>query len=377
MLIAVNARLLLKDRLEGIGWFACETLKRIAQQHREHRFLFIFDRPFSEEFIFSDNVIPVVSGPQARHPFLFWLWFEFSVPPILGKYKADLFFSPDGYLSLSTPVPSLPVIHDLNFEHYPGGLPFLVRNYYRRYFPRFAKKAARIATVSEFTKQDIVKQYGIAEKNIDVVYNGVNEIFTPVEEPLKEQTRKKYSQGQPYFLFVGALHPRKNIANLFRAFDRFKESSPSPLKLLVAGQKKWWTSELSSAYDHMKFKQEVVFTGRLTAEELHKVTASAFAAAYVSAFEGFGIPLLEAMQCDVPCITSSVTSMPEVCGDAALYANPFSIESIAGAMEKIWKEASLREELIRKGQTRRQNFSWQKTADCVWESILKAIPGSK
>src|SRR5512139_2040469 len=102
MRIAVNTRLLIKDKLEGIGWFTYETLKRITRKHPEHEFIFLFDRPFDKEFIFAQNIIPVIITPEARHPILWYLWFEYSVPRALKKYKADIFLSPDGYLSLST-----------------------------------------------------------------------------------------------------------------------------------------------------------------------------------------------------------------------------------------------------------------------------------
>src|ERR1039457_2407091 len=159
MNIAVNTRLLIKDKLDGIGWFTYESLKRITVQHPEHSFYFIFDRKFNPEFIFSNNITPIVLYPQARHPLLFYLWFEYSLSSLLKRLNADLFLSPDGYLSLKSDTKSLAVIHDLNFEHYPNDLPFLVRKYYRYYFPKFANKATIIATVSEFSKQDNVKQY--------------------------------------------------------------------------------------------------------------------------------------------------------------------------------------------------------------------------
>ena len=119
MKIAVNTRLLLKDKLEGIGWFSYETLKRITTQHPEHQFYFIFDRPFTDEFIFSYNIEPVVIGPPARHPVLWYYWFEFRLPGLLKKINPDIFLSPDGYLSLKSHFKSIAVIHDLNFIHYP------------------------------------------------------------------------------------------------------------------------------------------------------------------------------------------------------------------------------------------------------------------
>ena len=179
MRIAVNTRLLLPGKLDGIGWFSYHTLSRITKAHSDIEFLFLFDRPWTEEFVFADNVTPVAIFPQARHPFLYYLWFEYAIPIALEKHKADLFLSPDGYLSLSTTTPQVGVIHDLNFEHYPADLPFLTRKYYRNYFPRFARMAKRLATVSEFSKQDIVQQYKVDPSKIDVVFNGVDERFVP------------------------------------------------------------------------------------------------------------------------------------------------------------------------------------------------------
>ena len=130
MIIAVNTRLLLPEKLEGIGWFTRETLSRITNDHPEHQFLFIFDRPYADEFIFSGNITPIVLSPPTRHPILWFIWFELQIPRILRKYKADLFFSPDGYLSLNTRVRQLAAIHDINFAHRPKDLPWLKAKYY-------------------------------------------------------------------------------------------------------------------------------------------------------------------------------------------------------------------------------------------------------
>src|SRR6056297_1477961 len=154
MNIAVNTRLLIEGKLEGIGWFTLETLKRITNNHPEHQFIFIFDRPWNENYIFSENVTPVVVGPPTRHPFLWYVWFEYQIPRILKKYNADVFLSPDGYLSLSTKVPQLAVIHDINFVHRPKDLPWLKAKYYNHYFKKFARVARRIATVSYYSKED-------------------------------------------------------------------------------------------------------------------------------------------------------------------------------------------------------------------------------
>lgn len=373
MQIAVNTRLLLKDRLEGIGRFTYESLKRITQQHKEHHFYFIFDRPFDEEFLFADNITPIILSPQARHPVLFYVWLEMSMPPLLKKLKPDLFLSPDGYLSLKTDVTSLPVLHDLNFAHYPQDLPWLVRKYCNYFYPRFARKAGRIATVSEYSKSDISSLYGIDPARIDVVYNGVSPGFRPQPGAIREDIREKYTKGCDYFLFVGSLHPRKNIARLMQAFDQFRKSNDTDTKLLIVGSRYWWTNDIKQAYEEMEHQDEVIFTGRVSDESLYKITASALAVTYVPYFEGFGIPIIEAMQCGVPVITANVTSMPEVAGDAALLVDPFSVDSITQALTRIHRDTALRASLSEAGKARCSAFSWDRTASLLWESIVKTV----
>jgi glycosyltransferase involved in cell wall biosynthesis len=371
--IAVNTRLLLKDRLEGIGWFTYESLKRITQQHPEHEFVFIFDRPYSDDFIFSKNITPVVVSPQARHPLLYHIWFNRSVVKMIEKHKIDLFLSPDGYLPVNPKVKTLNVIHDLNFEHYPQDLPPFNRYYYKKYFPKFAKVATRIATVSQFSKEDIIQKYGIDEAKIDVVYNGANESFAPISPALKKLVVEKHTGGKPYFIFIGALNPRKNLVNLLKAFDIFKKSDKASIQLLIVGEKMHKTSEIFDTYENMNYKADVNFSGRLNGLELQKALASAIALAYVSYFEGFGIPIVEAFYTGTPVITSNITSMPEVAGDAALLVDPFSPEDIASALSKMATDKDLRENLIEKGNKRKLEFHWQKTADNLWSSILKTI----
>lgn len=372
MKIAVNTRLLLKDKLEGIGWVEYETLRRMVLAHPEVEFYFLFDKNPDKSFIFGDNVVPVTLFPPARRSFLFVWYFELSVTRALKKIKPDLFFSPDGYLSLRTKVPSVVQFHDLNYEHYPHDVQKKYQWHYKTFFPRFARKAKRIVTVSEFSKQDIVDCYGIEPEKIDVAYNGVNEKFTPIPDEAQEAIRARYTDGNPYFMFVGSLHPRKNLARLFTAFDLFKSQMPSNVKLLIVGEKRWWSEPIEQAYSQMRFKDEVVFAGRLSAEDLHLVTAAALASVYVSYFEGFGIPILEAFRCDTPVITSNVTSMPEVADDAALLVDPFSEASIAEGMTEMLDE-NVREALIEKGRERVKDFSWDKAADDIWNSLMKAI----
>ena len=159
---------------------------------------------------------------------------------------------------------------------------------------------------------------------------------------------------------------------MFTAFDLFKSQTSSNVKLLIVGEKRWWSGPIEQAYSQMRCKEEVVFAGRLSAEDLHLVTAAALASVYVSYFEGFGIPILEAFKCETPVITSNVTSMPEVADDAALLVDPFSEASIAEGMTEMLDE-NVREALIEKGRERAMDFSWDKAAGDIWNCLMRSL----
>ena len=373
MKIAVNTRLLLKDKLEGIGWFTYESMKRIVLNHPEHTFYFIFDRKHDPQFIFAKNVIPVEIFPPARHPYLWYVYFEFSIPRILRKLKPDLFLSTDGWLSLRTNVPQVDVIHDLNFEHRKDFLKSKYQNYYTRFFPKFARKAVRIATVSEFSKQDLQRFYSIPKEKIDVVYNGSNAVYQPLTEDKQQLVRQKYANGLPYFLFVSAIHKRKNLANILRAFEQYKAQTGADTQFVVVGARAGKQDELDEVLRSMTFAQDVRFLGRLSAEELSQVMASALALVYATLFEGFGIPIVEAFNAETAVITSNVTAMPEVAGEAALLVDPTSVEQIADAMTCLATDENLRQELIAKGREQRKLFSWDQTAKRLWDCVMKSV----
>ena len=371
MKIVINTRLLIKGRIDGISRFTYETVKRICQNHPEHQFYLLFDRMYSKEFIFGDNVKPIIVPFQARHPFLWWFWFHSQVPRVLNALKPDVFVSTDGYSVVTGDTPIVDVIHDLNFEHFPEHLPYLFRKYYQKYFPQYAQKATRIATVSEFSKNDIHTLYNIPLEKIDVVYNGVSSSFQPLLDVEKLIIKQKYTNSADYFVYAGTLHPRKNIEGLFAAFKIFKEKTQSAMKLVIVGESMFLAKTIQKAYDKHPYKKDIVFTGRVSDKDLNYLLGSAFAMTYVPFFEGFGIPILEAFACNIPVITSNCTSMPEVAGEAALLCNPTNVESIANAMIQLYSDKDLPQKLIAHSQEQLQKFTWDKTAELLWESILK------
>ncbi len=375
MKIAVNTRLLIKDKLEGIGWFTYETLRRLTEWMPEVEFIFIFDRKPHPDFIFGDNVTPVVAHPQARHPVLWYLFFEYGVAGVLRRNKPDLFLSPDGWLCLRTNVKSLPVIHDLNFEAYPEFISPMTLKYYRRFFHRFAQKATRIATVSEFTKSELQNRYQIPPSKIDVVYNGINQKYHPLSAAVREEVRRKYTGGAPFFLFVGLIHPRKNLLNQVEGFFRFRERTQDVVKYVVVGERYGKDEWLDAVIGGSPYADDVIFLGRQGVEVLANLYGAALALTYVSFYEGFGIPIIEAMQAGTAVITASETSMPEVAGDAAMTVPPNDSEKIADAMERLFRDVEFRNELIAKGHRRKEDFDWDRTARLLMESIHRALEG--
>jgi glycosyltransferase involved in cell wall biosynthesis len=372
MKIAVNTRFLLSDHLEGVGYFMYEVFKRITQQYPMHEFIFIFDRPYDNKFVFGKNVIPVVAGPAARHPVLWKWWYDVKVPAVLKKYKADVFVSADCFCSLKTKTPQCLVMHDLSFLHYPSFIRKSHLLYLKRYTPRFLKKATSIATVSVFSKKDIIASYKIKPDKIDIVYSASKDIFGPINEQEKEAIREKYTDGHQFFLYTGAIHPRKNLMNLLKAFSLFKKRQQNNWKLVLAGRLAWKYNRFLESLKTYKYRDDVILTGYVEETELVKITGAAYAMVYPSLWEGFGVPVLEAMKCNVPVITSADSAMQEIAGDAALYADPVNQQDIADKMMMVYKDESLRSRLIEKGKERVKIYSWDITAELLWTCITKA-----
>jgi glycosyltransferase involved in cell wall biosynthesis len=371
MRIAVNTRFLLNDYLEGYGYFLYESFSRITIAHPEHEFIFIFDRPYDEKFVFGKNVKAVVTGPAARHPLLWKLWYDVKVPAVLKKYKADVFVSCDGFCSLTAKVPQCLLVHDLSFLHYPS---FIRKSYflfYKYYTPKFLNKAKTIVTVSEFSKKDIIAHYKIEADKIDVVPNGVKEIFHPLTDFEKKSVKNKLTGGKEYFIYAGAIHPRKNLTNLLKAFSIFKKKQTSNWKLVLTGRLAWKYKHFVKSLETYKYREDVVLTGYLDEEELVNVIGSAYALVYPSLWEGFGVPVLEAMRCQVPVITSENSAMQEIAKDAALFANPSDHNDLAEKMMLLYKDENLRSQLIERGNKMSEEYNWSHSAALLWQSILK------
>ncbi len=364
MKIGINARFLLKGKLEGIGWYCNEIIRRMVFQYPQHTFILFFDRTHSKDFIYAPNVEAVEVGPPARHPFLWYIWFEWTLPRALKKHKVDLFISMDGYCSLSTNIPQFMVMHDLAYLHFPNQISSLVELYYRYFVPKFLKKVNHIFAVSESTKKDILDHFDIPNTKVDVCYNGVRNSFRKLSVEEIQQVRNNYSSGYPYFLFVGAIHPRKNVAGLIRAFNIFKQKTGSTMRLIIIGRKAWLTSEVEEALKQSSFKDQIIMIDHIDTLELAQITGAAHAAVAPSFLEGFGVPVLEALYSEIPVLCSDRFSLPEVAGPGALLFDPDSDQSIADAMQKSITDSS-REERIRLGNIQKLKFNWDKSVEVI------------
>lgn len=374
MLIAVNTQSLIKGRLEGLGWFTHEVLCRMVNNHPEHRFLFIFDRQWDNSFVFAPNVTPIRTFIPSRHPVLWLIRFNYIIPHLLKKYGADMFLSTDGYISLQPQIPTYNIIHDIGFVHYPNIQPPLINRYYNHFFPKFARSAHRLGTVSEYSKNDISKTWNISPEKIDVIYNGCKSMFRPMSQVEQEKVRSKITNGAPYFVYVGSINPRKNIEGMLRAFDSFKSTTNLPHKLVIVGERMFsGDSSVAQTLNQMQYKSDVILLGRMEANELQQVTASARGLVLVSFLEGFGVPLLEAMNCNVPVICSNVTSLPEVVGDAGLLVSPHSTDEIAEAFKQLATDNNLHQSLVDAAQLQRQKFSWEQSATDLWNGMMKIV----
>jgi glycosyltransferase involved in cell wall biosynthesis len=372
MKIAINARFAGQNTIEGYGRFTNGIVNAMANEYPDDGFVMMYDRKPADSVIRHRNISEMIKGPAARHPLSWKFWYDVSMPLMARRSKADLVFSPDGFCSLRSGVPQVLAIHDLAFLHFPSGINSVYRFYYRHYTPQFIRKAKHIVTVSEFSMRDIIAHYPHAKGKISVVYNAAEKGFMPLDWKLKEQVRERYTGGSEYFLYAGAIHPRKNLVNLLKGFSWFKNRHRSGMKLILAGRMAWGTDEFVKLMQTYKYRDEVLTTGYVTDMELQQLMGAAYAVVYPSYWEGFGLPVLEGMQSGVPVITSSNSSMPEIGGDAAVYCDPADPEGIGKAMGLVYKDENYRSALITKGLERAAMFTWENSAKKLREIFSNA-----
>ena len=372
MRVAVNTRFLQSGHLEGIGNFTWEICRRLPDLLPQATFLFCFDRPYDARFTALPRTRGRVVFPPARHPILWKWWFDYSLPAAVRRWGADVIWQPDGYCSLRTKVPQVTVVHDIAFARYPEAVPPAVLRYYRKNTPRFLNKAEAILTVSNYVKADLISQYNVSAGKIRVTHNGVKSIFRPLSAAERSMARDAYAGGKPYFLYLGAVHPRKNVDRLIQAYDLYRRANHNGLPLLIGGRLAWQTERVRAAYRGSPYRKDIHMLGYVAESELPVVLGGALALVYPSLEEGFGVPLLEAMHAEVPVLSSDRSSLPEVGGDAARYFNPEHPTELAEALALMAGQPEVRGDLVAAGRMRRERYSWDSAAAIVADTLRDA-----
>jgi glycosyltransferase involved in cell wall biosynthesis len=273
------------------------------------------------------------------------------------------------------PAPVVTTIHDLAFEHLPETFTRRGKAQLRLTVRRTARHAAHILTVSEFSRQDIIKTYHLPPGKITVTHNGCEAQFTPQPAAEREAAtiKQKFGIARDYLLAVGSLQPRKNLVRLLRAYAQLREQQPDfQLQLVIVGRQLWLYQEILREIRQQNFVADVIVTGYASDADLPALYRSAVALLYPSLFEGFGLPPLEAMACGTPVITSNSSSLPEVVGDAALLVNPYDESELAQAMWRITNDAALRSQLSQAGLQQAKRFTWAAAAEKTW-AVYQAI----
>ena len=367
--VAVNTRFLLKNKLEGIGIYSHEILRRMTHAQANDHFDFYFDRAYDQDFIYSSNITPRALFPPARHALLFYIWFQHSLRRALNRAGGDVFFSPDGFMPLGLKMPSVITIHDVAHRRYPRQVSRSARNYYERWLPKFVAAADSIITVSDFSKQEILEFYPQAAGKIKVIHNGVPPVRESITAQEKSALKRRFTAGRPFLIYIGAIHPRKNVETLIRAFDVFKSQSTSPHQLLIAGRKSWQYAEVEQAYQNARHKSDVVFTGYLERKDLMGLLQSADALVNLSLYEGFGLQIGEALACGTPVLCSDRGSFPEVAAGSALLVDPRDVEAVADGMNTITTDEALRDKHAQSGLNRAQELTWESTAERTYQTL--------
>ncbi len=362
MLIGIDGNEANVGNKVGIGQYAFELLTQFHKLKIEKlQFrIYLKDAPNGHMPEESDNWKYKIVGPRK-----FWTQVGLPLNLYFETSKPHVFFSPTHYAPRFSPVPTVISIMDMSFEYFPE---LFNKNdlYQLKNWTRYsAKKASKILTISKASKNDIIKFYNTPDDKIEVTYLGIRaDLGSNIKNVSMDTLQEKYAIHKPYILFVGTLQPRKNIERLIEAFSKLRtvNSELSNHQLVVIGKKGWLYEPILAAPEKYNVKDQVKFLDFVTDEDLPAFYKNAECFVLPSLYEGFGLPVLEAMRYDCPVVTSNVSSLPEAGGDAALYCDPENTEDIAEKIEMVLSDSTLQKEMIQKGQEQVKKFSWEKTA---------------
>ncbi len=372
MKIVFNTNSLIKENRQDT-YFLREVLNSIIIKYPAHTFIILTDQLNAELPFYGKNVILVPTRQSFFHPVLRKFWFDFKLPVILKKYKADVFISCDGFCSLRTQLPQCILLHDLTFFYNPSPLKKSYLFFYKRYLPEFLRKANTIVCVSAAFKKDLSARYGIGEDKIDVITVAAKKTFLPIDESTKEETKKRYSQEKNYFICTEGIHSPKSLTNVLRAFSVFKKRQKSNWKLMITGTLQKQNTAFYESLKTYKYRDDIILPGPVIEEDKAKLIGSAYALIYPVQWNNTGIAMLEALNCHVPVIASINPLIKEMAGNAVLYTDIEDPLNLADQMMLLYKDETLRSKLVEKGKALVTSYSLDKSGDLLWQSIQKAF----
>jgi glycosyltransferase involved in cell wall biosynthesis len=368
--VGVNAHLLsLKKsyRSAGINWYVYNLLRHLpAADPALYYTVFLGERRYRG----APGLDLHVSRLPTQQPMVRILWEQAIQPWAVRRSGIDLLHSPAFVGPMAGGCPFVVTVHDLSFLDYPQNFRAMNRSYLRVLARRSVLRARRVIAVSQSTRDDLVKHYGLSPERIDVVYNGVDAGFHPLSAGEIDSFRARNGLPGQFILFVGTLEPRKNVVRLIEAYAHLAGDRPH---LVLVGGKGWLYQEVFERVEGLGISDRVHLVGYVPADELCLWYNAALMFVYPSLYEGFGLPPLEAMACGTPVITSTASSLPEVVGRAALLVDPTDVAALATAMARVLGDPGLRAEMRAAGLERAQHFSWQESARRTVDSYRRAL----
>jgi glycosyltransferase involved in cell wall biosynthesis len=347
----------------GIGRYTRELVKALAkltaEAHQPQYRLFVAGA--------GKDFAPALPGPnftwcptRLTERWLARLWYRLRLPLWIEAWTGslDLFHAPDFFLPPAKPgTPTIVTIHDLSFVREPSTTMPGMEAHLNKWVPNSVRRADHVIAVSEATRQDLIELYQTPPEKITTLYHGVTAEFKPVEEPDSLTTvRHKYGLGErPFILSVGTIQARKNYKRLVQAFAQIDKS----FSLVIAGSKGWYYNDIFVEVARHGLEKRVHFPGFVAEADLSALYNAASLFVYPSLYEGFGLPVLEAMACGTPVITSNQSSLPEVVGEAGLRVDPYDVVALTTAMSQVLSDTTLQQQLAKAGQEQAKKFTWE------------------
>ena len=367
MIVGIDGSSILPRRT-GVGHYTYHLLRSLAELGGNESFRVFLNslrHPFPADATFLRGPHFKTRRTRIPGPWLVTAWRRLGAPSIewfVGR--CDVFHSPATYVPPQRAGARVTTVHDLYFMRRPEECHSLGGKYLAEYLPRAVPKLDRIIVASQSTASDVVELLDVEPERVRVVYHGVDERFRPVtDQGLLANAKRRYGLDSEFILTVATLEPRKNVERLLRAYALLRESGVEPPPLVLAGGAGWQTDAIFRTVEELRLKDRVRFIGYVDGGDLPALYTLASVFVFISLYEGFGLPLLEAMACGTPSVASRASSLGEVAGDAALPVDPLDVETIAAAMKEALENEPTRERLRQRGLARAAQFSWRRCAE--------------